>query len=241
MDRDRRKKPPFGEPARTVFDLLAGVALPALCLLLDPVVFRAGALFLARSMFGEWSVPVQILLWVEIAALLAYAVLRPETPGWNALAAGVLWVGVGAAGLVGGVLLSSWGPLAFIPWLTGLAFLRNAVRASRHACMTGFVRGAGVALAVAAAVAALPVGARHIGRTAMRDAIDGLRSGAPNAVDDASASLSRWRWLVEDDDLVQEFQQTDDQAARERFAATYRNLTGRSITDRVEELTRSVD
>ncbi|MBN1911108.1 MAG: hypothetical protein JW818_15285 [Pirellulales bacterium] len=82
-------------PRRLVFDLLAGVVLPVLCLVYDPVVFHGHGIPI-----GFYSL-VYVFVAFEIIALLAWKASYALTGRRSALLSGFLAAGAFLAGAVG--------------------------------------------------------------------------------------------------------------------------------------------
>ena len=124
---------------RACIDLLYGIVLPILCFIFDPGFLREyGPLGSARG----WSELLYTALSLQLVAFLAWQVAG-RWMHWSCVAilAGVLWVGVGIASIVGLVLLPvslfgliafGIGALGFTPLLTAVVFGRNAARATRR-------------------------------------------------------------------------------------------------------------
>jgi len=120
---------------RVVFDLLAGIALPVLCIWYDPIVFIGGS----WDFLVSWRTPVYLLVALEIVALLGWLIYDTLTHRPSGLFAGMLAVGCAAATAVGVVILPMTlmgllvliGVLGLTPFLTAYVCGRNVCRALR--------------------------------------------------------------------------------------------------------------
>lgn len=116
-----------GTRKQTVFDAVSGVALPLVCLLADPGVFRG------------WSYRpvVYSFILTEISILAAWLILKRRLQGSSLFFVGPLVAGGGFALALGVALLPLSlfglllliGVLGFSPFFTAVAFLRNGWRA----------------------------------------------------------------------------------------------------------------
>ena len=116
---------------RTLFDLLAGVILPVLCVCYDPIVFVDA---------GPVRVLVYLAILFQVLALLAWLTFNAVANRPSGVFAGMLSVGTLLAGGIGLVMLplsligliALIGALGFTPFLTAYVFWRNTKRALKH-------------------------------------------------------------------------------------------------------------
>ena len=117
--------------AQTFFDVSAGVVLPIICVLADPIVFvsREQGLLSRYQVFGYTSIAIGFI------SLFTWLVFRRPWP----VLAGCLMGSVVFSFLLGTILLPYSviglliviGALGFSPFLSAFAFARNGVRAYR--------------------------------------------------------------------------------------------------------------
>jgi hypothetical protein len=148
---------------RCIIDLMGGVALPAMCLVYDPFVFRASSADRSR-------IPVLVAVICEMLILAIWIVCGRGAGRWSALFAGMLTVGAVVAGGIGamlaplgliGLVVFGLGLLLMTPFLTCVVFSRNAIDAMRQARKAGgkwdawllFATGALLAAAVPVVIA----------------------------------------------------------------------------------------
>jgi hypothetical protein len=124
-------------PAQLKFDVAFGLVMPVLCLYFDPVVFK-GWFETDRGIYGRYQLYAYTISAVEMVALCAWLFAARRGGGRAAVLAGMLSAGAAFAFLVGlailpfsvfGLLLLI-GVFGFVPFLTGVVYLRNAWRAS---------------------------------------------------------------------------------------------------------------
>ena len=121
-------------PAQRKFDVAFGVAMPLVCFVCDPIVFKGGVVD-DRGLYQQhqlYAYTISALEMVALCAWLSWAGRRP------AALAGMLFAGAVFALLVGLSILPYSllglpfivGVLGFVPFLTGFVYLRNAWRAA---------------------------------------------------------------------------------------------------------------
>ena len=128
MEIDRRLS--GGTKRQRVFDAVAGIALPLICLLADPGVFAGWA----------YRPVVYSFIGTEIAVLAAWLVLQKRLRTSALFFAGPLAAGGGFAFALGVALLPISvfgllvlvGVLGFTPFFTAFAFVRGGLRAFRR-------------------------------------------------------------------------------------------------------------
>lgn len=148
-----------GTKRQRTYDWIAGVALPLVCLLADPGVFRGWA----------YRPVAYCFIGTEILTLAAWLLLRTRLQGSALFFAGPLAAGAGFAFALGiallplslfGLLLLI-GVLGFTPFFTAFAFLRNGLlafqrgRAGRRKAAVLAVVAAGALFAATPSLAVL--------------------------------------------------------------------------------------
>jgi hypothetical protein len=119
-----------GTRRQKAYDVVAGIALPVLCLLADPGVFKGWA----------YRPVVYTFIATEIAVLAAWLLLQPRLRSSALFFAGPLAAGGGFALALGVALLPLSffgllllvGFLGFTPFFTSFAYLRSGLRAFRR-------------------------------------------------------------------------------------------------------------
>jgi hypothetical protein len=232
----------FRSPAtrkQRVFDFCFGIVAPVLCVIFDPVVFTPGAMGLTGSLYG-WRVfgYAEIVIGV---ILLAYYLLTQRSSSWlaGALLSGALFALVVGIVLLPLTLLGMFILIGFFgltPFLTAFVFLRNGYRCWQEStARRPATRGVPVAVVAAVLVCGIPL-ALQVGLSAFADrAISGLQSESDQEFAQAVRSLKRIHLVLDEDKIVSLYRHADARH-RERLSAAYREITGRSIEDRIVEL-----
>jgi hypothetical protein len=146
------KKPGFwkrmsaGQPTRKqiIFDVIVGAIVPILLLVFDPIVFRGGlGSCIGTAFLGQYQLLAYLAIGMGVITLLIWLTMGQRIDGfYAAIAAGILLSGgFSALGLAImlfpistiGLFILFIGALGYIPFLTAIAYLRNGVRALRHA------------------------------------------------------------------------------------------------------------
>src|SRR6516162_8686754 len=123
----------IGSIARVVFDLVAGVCLPIVCLILDPIVFQGGGGLIGRPLLKNYAILGYGIISLEIGVLLSWLAFRRWLGRWSALWGGALLAGGIFSLLLGTAILPTTvvglmmliGVLGFVPFLTTYVYLRN--------------------------------------------------------------------------------------------------------------------
>jgi len=120
-----------------IFDIAFGILGPILCFAFDPIVFRGG--IGGGPLFPDVKVHVYLFSGLEVLMLSAWLVARAGFQLWNDLSGAVLIIG-GVFCLAAGLILLPFsllglmigvGVLGLTPFLTGIVYLRNGIRALR--------------------------------------------------------------------------------------------------------------
>src|SRR5439155_6466882 len=119
------------------FDIVFGIVGPILCFAFDPIVFRGS--FGDRPLFGDYKIYVYLFSGLQIMMLSFWLPTGAGFQFCNELVGSGLFLG-GVFCLAVGVVLLPFslvgltlgiGIFGFTPFLTGIVYLRNGVRALR--------------------------------------------------------------------------------------------------------------
>lgn len=229
----------FVSPATTkqvVFDVLIGIVLPILCVVADPIVFRAvfGAPVLGSyRLFGYLTISMGIVT-------LAFWLVRRRA---SAFLGGMLLGYALFSFLLGIVLLplSLIGLLLFIgifglsPFLTGFSFLRNGVRVLRMGDATTVFARMLVICGLIASIA-VPLAPQVAATQRLEESIARLKSGNPGETATALTTLRMRGMFIDLDRLVWIYQKEEDPSVKQRLASAYEQLTGKDMKARLAEL-----
>jgi hypothetical protein len=235
-------------PPQLRFDVAFGLVAPVLCFVFDPVVFH-GWMSRGSGIYGEFQLFTYAASAVEIATLACRLFVIKMHPAWSRPAGGVMLAGALLSFAVGlailpfsvlGLIVVGLGALGFIPFVTGIVYLRNGLRALRLNRAGAPVRGgAAVSFAFGLAVAlGLPAAAQACARRAVESAVSEILAGdAPspprvNAVRALSlVSMSPF------EGVASRYRHEGDPARRARLAEAYEELTGGDIEEHYNRVT----
>ena len=227
--------------AQIIFDITIGMVLPILCLVFDPIVFRASGF--GRPLAADFQLFAYTLIAIEIVALGVWLALGKRAAEWCGVLGGMMRAGALFSAVVGVILLpfSILGLMFFIgifgftPFLTAFIYWRNSRRAL--AC-------AGAQMPRAALYVTLLLGATlsfgapsfihwRAGKLVERSLAEVLEG------DDARANaaahklrLVGWFASGQTDQLAWAYGRETDPARKARLARAYREITGGDIEHR---------
>jgi hypothetical protein len=231
-----RQFAPLGTELQLGFDVILGIVLPLFCLMLDPIVFRAGAF--GRPLIGEYAIAGKLAMicgMVSLAVWLLFgkfpALFVGLLAGGAALAAGLAVILLPLS-LMGLVMLI--GVLGFTPFVTAFVFLRNAIRAYERASrpnprMTFLIPILfGLAISCGGPLAAQS----YIHRQTAR----GLELVVSNDTAEHERGLrllKPYAWATNFDPIVRAYEAETDEGRRKRLEGAFRELTGNDVEDRL--------
>jgi hypothetical protein len=224
------------------FDIAFGLAIPVLCFVFDPIVFRGwviGEGIYARFQFFAYASSA-----VELLTLACWLFVVRKFPAWSRPAGGVMLAGALFSLTMGfailpfslfGLMFVGLGALGFIPFVTALVYLRNGLRALRLNRSAAPVPGAAFASFAFGVVVALGIPA-----TAQAEAERAFESASAEVIAGSEVSPARARALraiarvsrVSFDEIVWEYNRETDPARKSHLAKSYAELTGRDIEAR---------
>jgi len=232
----------FRSPATTkqrVFDICFGIVAPVLCVAFDPAVFTQSGIGGAGMLYA-WRVfgYAEIIIGV---ALLAYCLLAQRS---SRFLAGALFASALFAFVVGLVLLPMSlmgmfiliGVFGLTPFLTAFVFLRNGCRCWRDSTAhRPATRGVVLAVLAGVLVCGIPLALQMSLAALAKRAVAQLQSDSDREFAQAIGLLKRINVGVDQDEIVALYQHADAKH-RERLSSAYKEITGRSIEDRIAEL-----
>ena len=221
-----------------VWDLMFGVALPVVCFVFDPIVFR-GYGRLERLQFFAY-----VFSGLEMAVLLFWLACGRRAGEWGGVVGGVLLAGaffsfvVGLAifplSLIG--LIFVIGALGFTPFFTAGVYLRNGLYAVRSCGRRRASTAAGLLCGMLFAFTTPSVAGTWLERAAEATLVAALEGRPAPPV---AAQASAWAAALTQskfDRFVWAYRDERDPERRARLAAAYRELTGQDIERRLARL-----
>ena len=131
----------FAMPAtrrQRVFDVIFGLAMPVVCMIFDPIVFKGSDVLSGEGMLSELQWFPYSGLAIELIALGLWLHYGERLGRWRDVLGGIMLGGAIIAALIAvtifplsliGIVFMLVGTLGFTPFLTSLVLARNATRA----------------------------------------------------------------------------------------------------------------
>ena len=242
-----RELPSGGMRKGAAFAVIFGILLPALCLALDPLVFRRSPDFLAESVFDREHFKTPVLghytafgymgTIVSMVGLSLWLTLGRFPAFFSGLLAvqGIFAVFLGAALLpytLVGLAFFGLGILGLAPFLTGFVLAKNAARAFRAAT---FVERPNVEFAAFALGALLAVGLpvlAHFGvNRVVRISVEKVLAPDPTEARDGVSTLTMFSWAPGIEKIADAHALEPDPVRRKRLEAAWLEIKGKSLSD----------
>ncbi len=214
---------------QVLFDLTFGVIAPILCLSIDPIVFRKT--HMGGPIFTQYAAAPWTVIVLGIAALITWLKFQSSPPLLCGVLAGIsvyaaLWGLVLLPFSLLGILFWGFGLLGLSPFATAAVFGRNAIRAWKTVSFTPR-RGSRVSLTLGLCISLLTAWlAQYHVNTQVTNALIRLRSEAPEIASKGERTLSTYRWFVDDELFVAEYQSSTSAPHRKALEQAYRAVTG---------------
>jgi hypothetical protein len=228
------------------FAVIFGILLPALCLALDPLVFRRSPDFLADRVFDREHFKTPVLgpytafgytgTIVAMVGLSLWLTLGRFPAFFSGLLAvqGIFAVFIGAALLpysFVGLAFFGLGILGLAPFLAGFVLAKNAARAFRAA---SFVERPNVEFAAFALGALLAVGLpvlSHFGvKRVVRNSVEKVLAADPKEARDAVSTLAMFSWAPGIERIAEAHAEEPDPVRRKRLEAAWLEIKGKSLS-----------
>jgi hypothetical protein len=224
--------------AQRIFDVLFGVVAPVLCFAFDPIVFKASDF--GGALFPSFQAYVYMVSGIEILLLLSWMGFGPQLHPSTRLLGGVLAIGGFFSVLIGVIILPftlmglflGIGIFGFIPFLTGLVYLRNGRRAFQLA-QTESGAGAWIRTLLLGWVLVLgaPAGVNFVALLFVSQSMNAVLYGNSQSADIAVEQLKYLSFFAgpEIGRLVSAYTAETDPLRREELKRRYLKLTGEDI------------
>ncbi len=217
------------------FSVLAGIIAPTVCFALERMLFSDIPDTLPGSQFIDFFPLFGYgIIGLEMLVLAVWLKFGDRLGTWNALVAGVLFVGALVAGGIGlwllplsliGLLVLI-GLLGFVPFLTAAVYCMNAVEAYRRAgAVTVGARLTSLVLAGAILVIGVPGSVQTWALMAASSAVGKVIAGDPMAV----TKLPLWCRHTAANGLIWSYASEEDPVRKQRLADAYKALTGGDV------------
>jgi hypothetical protein len=235
----------FAEPvtgAQIVFDIVFGIIAPVLCFAFDPIVFRGGVL--GAPLFADHKIYVYLFSGLQIVMLSFWLLVRAGFRFWNEAVGAGLMLG-GAFCLLLGIVLAPFsvmglmlgiGVFGFVPFLTGISYLRNGYRAlqSPRTEAAGLTT-AGTVVIGSAFVVGAPVLSGLAIHQYVDSTVDEIVQGDSSHAAAAAHRISPLTIFVgvESEKIVVAYQQASDPARKKLLRDCYQQITGEDIEEHI--------
>jgi hypothetical protein len=228
-----------------LFDVAFGVIAPILCFVFDPIVLKSW--FLGPPLFPDYQIFAYLFSGLQIVLLILWLLNGPGHHILNSLMGGMVLAGAVFC-LAAGIVLAPFSLLGLIyaigafgltPFLTGLVYLRNGVRAVRAGSngplsfSGGMVSASGILL-----VTALPLLLSLQIHAVLSQAVTEIVEGNSQQAMFAAHRVMPLRFFAgaELDEIVNAYTTTSDGKRKELLKSCYREITGDSIENRANIL-----
>ncbi len=240
----RRQLLPPTTRKQKVFDVLLGVVAPILCFVFDPIVFKGS---FDDGLFPGYQSYAYMVSGVEIFLLLIWLVYGRELQPRTRLAGGMLVAGALFSGLLGLIILPftifglflGIGIFGFIPFLTGLVYLRNG-RSAFQLAHNHFADRAWIGPIVAGVVIVLgaPAGLNLIASRFVSESMNAVLYANRQSADMAVDQIKYLRFFArpEVDRLVSAYATEIEPSRKAELKRRYLRLTGGDIEERLRVL-----
>jgi hypothetical protein len=227
---------------QVIFDVVFGIVAPILCFAFDPIVFREG--FGRPPLFPEYQNYVYLFSGLQITILSLWLLSSAGFQFWNQLVGAGLFLG-GVFCLTVGVILLPFsllglmlaiGIFGFTPFLTGIVYLRNGVRALQSPRTdTSPFTGAVTFVLGSLVVVGAPLLLGFAIHQAVESSIDEIVRGDVRRASAAAHRIGPLRYFVggESDRIVTAYQQSSDPVRKQLLKSCYQEITGKDLEMRI--------
>jgi hypothetical protein len=224
----------------TTFEIVWGLAVPLGALIFDPIVFHGGGDTWGHGLLSMYRIGGYLALGGSILVFTSILVWPPHSPGWRALAAGLLFGAAITAGVFGLImapfsilgLLFVIGILGVVPFLAAAAYGRVARRllhpwSGRRRHFWAFCLGLILILV-------LPHAAEFWADRRVAAAIHAVINGPPDQSAAAVTVLRSAFWCPIEcyDPLIDAYLREGDPQREAHLERAYEEITGSSLLER---------
>ena len=223
------------------FDWVFGVILPVICFSFDPAVFNTSEIWGSEAYLAEIKPFAYLLSFASIMAMMAWLIwgkklkwLSGALSGFFAVG-GIVSLGVGVTLLpisILGLLAYFLGALGFVPFLSAIVFLRNAVRTHKSAKnfieKPMFIR----AFVLTGLFAVITPAVINVEINRM---VDRLRTGETSQIIRSANLIYLVSPIVNVDSLTRDYHDSKDPERKEALEEAYRTITGKEMGKRLRK------
>lgn len=240
----RRQFMPTTTGAQRTFDVIFGLIAPVLCFTFDPIVFRDG---LDRALFPEYQPYAYMVSGLEILLLVVWMVWGRKLQPHTRMIGGMLISGALFSIVLGVIILPfsllglflGIGIFGFIPFLTGLVYLRNG-RSALQLSQTHRVARPWIGSVVISCVVVLgaPAGLTFIASHFVSQSMNAVIYSGPQTADMAIDQIKYLRFFARPqvDRLVSAYLLENEQSRKDELKRRYLKLTGEDIDEKLRIL-----
>jgi hypothetical protein len=222
---------------QVVFDLVFGIALPVICLIADPFVFRTT---FGSPLLGNYALLAYTFIGLQVSSLCVWLLFR-RLP---ALFTGILAAGATFSLCLGVVLfpfsliglMVAIGILGFSPFATSFVYWRNSIRARSEARRVGGKTWVLTTVCGFLMALAVPLTAQVYVQREKERAVELALSSEPAERAEGIRKLRRVAPLTDLDRLVYAYEEERDEARRQQIRDVYKELTSEEIGHRLAVL-----
>jgi hypothetical protein len=230
--------------AQIMFDIAFGILIPIGCFALDPIVFRGMSLSRpdAGGELGNWQVFAYCFSAIQICALAIWLVGGNRLGSYSRIITGLLISGALFSLTIGILILPLTllglvfliGALGFIPFFTGIVYLRNAARAEFFARSSGWGKQS-IQILFASALLSLtfPLGAQRLILREVERSVAQITSASPAEADAAAGRLRRLGVVFTSpaEGVYHQYFKETDERKRASLARAYQIISGSTIEE----------
>ena len=227
------------------FDVIFGIVMPILCFYFDPGVFRSEYGNGHYFSIGQYVMVVYIFSATAITCLALWLAFPQQFARYAPIIAGAFTPAAVFSFIVGVLMLPITliglifiiGVLGFVPFATGIVYLRNVKRVLNAPTLDLKIQKP-VSMILAAALVTMlaPIVIQwQVSETVDRSMNEIVNNNIPTN-ESAVKTVKYLRWFANTDEIAQVYTLETNNERKERLARIYREITGKDINARLVRL-----
>ncbi len=223
---------------RFIFDLTFGVFVPLICLIADPIVFRAGTISFASGMLTAFKIAAYTSIAISVTALAAWLIFRRPLAAYSGYLDGIFMMAQVMAFLLALYILpdsltaigiTGFGLLGLTPFVTSFVFFHQHRLARADASMLPHRARNTLIGALVAIIIPLLL------QTTTTSYVNNALLTILNDPDSSAAAVTQLKtafWCGDEcfyELVLKHYQFRDDPDRQQYFATIYRDITGDEI------------